>query len=111
MNQTGQEGPVVNTTVSASNLTPSWVDDPSNPVADKRQVIDGLLEQCQVELIFESRRMACYKEDGPLVPGRTHRRSLARIQRAELNSGFVGCDRHRAAQRVDFLDQMSLPIP
>ena len=37
-----------------------------------------------------------------------HRRSLAGIQGAELDAGAVGRQRHRAAQRIDLLDQMAL---
>ena len=37
-----------------------------------------------------------------------HRRSLARIQGAELDPRPVGGDRHRTSQRVDLLDQVPL---
>ena len=39
---------------------------------------------------------------------RAHGRALARVEDAELDAGLVGGDRHRAAQRVDLLDQVAL---
>ena len=34
--------------------------------------------------------------------------ALGAVEDAELDAGFVGRQRHRAAQRIDFLDQMAL---
>ena len=53
--------------------------------------------------------------DGPLVElavglraRGAHRRTLARVQGAELDAGLVRRERHGAAQRIDLLDQMAL---
>src|SRR5690606_3385006 len=46
-----------------------------------------------------------------LGPRRTHRWALARIQDPELDTGPVRGARHRAAQRVDLLDQVTLADP
>jgi hypothetical protein len=43
-----------------------------------------------------------------LGAGRAHRRSLARIQRAELDAGAVGGARHGAAECVDLAHQVTL---
>ena len=39
---------------------------------------------------------------------RAHRRTLAGIERAELDAGAIGRARHRAAERVDLLDEVTL---
>ena len=73
------------------------------------QIIDGLLKQPQVRLVFQPRpdRGAIEYAVG-LCPGRTYRGAFAGVERAKLNAGFVGCHRHRPAERIDFLDQMPL---
>jgi len=43
-----------------------------------------------------------------LGTGRAYRRTLAGIQHPELDAGAIGCAGHRPAQRIDFLDQMTL---
>ena len=53
--------------------------------------------------------MACLVELAVgLRARRAHRRTLAGVQRAELDAGAVRGARHRAAQRVDLLDQVAL---
>jgi len=41
-------------------------------------------------------------------PRRPDGGALARVQDPELDARFIGGDRHRAAQRVDFLDEVPL---
>jgi hypothetical protein len=43
-----------------------------------------------------------------LGPGRAHRRALRGVQPTELDAGGVDHPRHRAAERVDLLDQVAL---
>ncbi len=43
-----------------------------------------------------------------LGPGRAHRRALRRVEPAELDAGGVDDLGHRAAERVDLLDQVAL---
>ncbi len=78
-------------------------------VAIEREIVDGLLEQRQVRLVLEPRpdRLLVEHPIG-LRARRAHRRPLARIERPELDARLVGRDRHRAAQRVDLLDQVAL---
>ena len=78
-------------------------------VAVERQVVDRLLEQRQVRLVLEAAtdRLLVEHPVG-LRARRAHRRPLARIEDAELDAGLVGGDRHRAAQRVDLLDEVPL---
>ena len=78
-------------------------------VAFDHQVIDSLLEQPQVRLIFQARadRLLVQNAVG-LGPRRAHGRPLRRIQYPELDAGFIGRDTHRAAHRIDFADQVAL---
>jgi len=78
-------------------------------VAFDDQIIDGLLEQPQVRLVFQART------DGGLVQNTVglgargaHCRAFRGIQDAELDAGLVGGDGHRAAHGIDFLDQVAL---
>ena len=93
----------------ASKANANLCHGPDDPVAFQQQVIDRLLEQPQVRLVLQplaDRRLV--EQPIGLCPGRAHRRALARIEDAELDAGFVGGQRHRAAQRVDLLDQVPL---
>ena len=82
---------------------------PSIAVAVFDQVDHRLLEDGQVGLIFEffANRHAVKLAIG-LRAGRAHRRTLAPIQNAELDAGAIRGQRHGAAERVDFLDQVAL---
>jgi len=73
------------------------------------EVVHRLLEQVEVRLILHDApdRGAIQRTIG-LAPGRTHRRTLACVEAAPLDAGQIGRMRHRAAERVDLLDQMTL---
>ena len=80
-----------------------------DPVAFDDQIIDGLLEQPQIRLVFQARA------DGGLVQNTVglgargaNCRAFRGIQDAKLDAGLVGGNRHRAAHGIDFLDQMAL---
>ncbi len=69
------------------------------------QVIDRLLEQPQIRLVFEP------GADGLLVEqtiglraGGAHCGAFGTVEDAELDAGFVGGGGHRTAKRVDLLD-------
>ncbi len=81
----------------------------ANPAALEQKIVNGLLEQPQVRLVFEpaANRVAIQHAIG-LRTRRAHCGALRTIQDSKLNAGFVGGGRHRAAERVDFLDQMAL---
>ncbi|MNY36846.1 hypothetical protein D3C86_1713630 [compost metagenome] len=78
-------------------------------VALHHQVIDRLLEQHQVRLVFQpgpnrlaiqhTIRLGARGADG---------RPLAGVENTELDTGLVRGRRHRTAHRVHFLDQMPL---
>jgi hypothetical protein len=78
-------------------------------IALDHQVVDRLLEQRQVRLVFQHAADRGLVQDAVgLGPGRAHRRPLAAVEDAELDAALVGRQRHRAAERVDLLDQMAL---
>ena len=73
----------------------------------QNQVIARPLEQPQVRLVLQplaDRRLV--QDAVGLGPGRTHGRAFRAVQDPELDAGFVGRGGHRAAQRIDFLDQV-----
>src|SRR5690348_4441561 len=84
-------------------------DDPAYPAALDDQVCRLLLKEPQVRLVLEpaANRLAV-ELAVRLRTGRAHRRTLARIQRAELDPGLVRCARHRASERIDLAHQVTL---
>ena len=83
-----------------------------HPVAFDHQVVHGLLEQREVRLVFQPPADGRLVEDAVgLRARRPHRRPLAGIEDPELDPRLVGRDAHRAAERVHFLDQVSLADP
>ena len=88
---------------------PLAVTQPTTRSPCQDEVGDLLLEEPQVRLRLEQ------PADGALVElavglraGGAHRRSLAGIQGAKLDARLVRRQRHGAAERIDFLDQMAL---
>ncbi len=75
----------------------------------EREIVDRLLEQREVRLAFEARPDGLTIEHAVrLRAGGAHRRSLARVEGAELDASLVGGKRHGSAQRVDLLDEVPL---
>ena len=79
------------------------------PLGLEHEVGGLLLEKLQVRLRLEQ------PADGALVelaiglgPSGAYRRPLACVQGAQLDACLVRRDRHRAAERIDLLDQMTL---
>src|SRR5690606_23193851 len=83
-------------------------DGAANALALNDQVVDGLLENTQIRLIFEN-RADCRLVQNPigLGAGGAHRRALARIQDSELDAAAIGRGGHGTAERIDFLDQVA----
>ena len=84
-------------------------DDTAYAAAFDDQVRRFLLEQLEARLVLQ------HAADGALVEltvglraRRAYRRALARVQRAKLDAGAVGCARHRATERVDLAHQVAL---
>ena len=90
-------------------LEPRGGDDTGDTAVFDPQVGDLGLEHREVRLVFDQRadRLAVQRAIR-LRPRRPHRRALAGVQRAELDAGPIDRARHRAAERVDFLDQVTL---
>ncbi len=84
-------------------------DDAADLVARQRQVVHRGLEQCQVRLVLQAAadRLLVHDAVG-LGAGGTHRRTLGGVEDAELDAGFVGRGRHRPAEGIDLLDQVTL---
>ena len=99
---------MVRTTASPRKRTPSWVTTPTTRSPSSDQIVDRLLEERQIRLVFQAAADRLLVEHAVgLGPRRAHRRPLARIQHPELDPGLVGGERHRAAERVDLLDQVA----
>ena len=77
-------------------------------IAVEHQIVDRLLENAQVRLVLEPRadRLPIQHAVG-LRARRAHRGPFARVEDPELDAGFVRGGRHRAAQRIDLLDQVA----
>ena len=84
-------------------------DDAAHLLAFDEQIGDFLLEQREVRLVLQHRADRLLVQDAiGLRARRAHRRTLARIEGTELDAGAIGRLRHRAAERVDLLDQVTL---
>ena len=82
---------------------------PGHAVTLHHEIGNRLLKDAQIGLIFQG-RTDDRAIQGPirLGAGSAHRRTLAGVESSKMDAGQVGGSRHQAAQRVDFLDQMSL---
>ncbi len=76
--------------------------------AIKRYVFDGLLEKLQIFLVFQHFTDGGFIQDAVRLRARgTNRRAFAGVQAAELDTGFVGGQRHCAAQCVEFAHEVA----
>jgi hypothetical protein len=83
-------------------------DNAFDAIAVHDQIVDGLLENAQVRLIFENGAdRSLVQHAVGLCARRPHCGTFARVQDPELNTATIGRQRHRAAECVDFLDQMT----
>ena len=80
----------------------------SDAFAIKRYVFDGLLEKLQIFLVFQHFADGGFIQDAVRLRAcGSHCRAFAGVQTAELDAGFVGGQRHRAAQCVEFAHKMA----
>ena len=101
--------PTVNTTVRARNSMPLNVTHPTTRSASSTRSAASCWKSCKFGCVSSSRRMAALVELAVgLRPSGAYRRPLAGIQGAQLDACLVRRDRHRAAERIDLLDQMTL---
>ena len=84
-------------------------DRPYNPVSFEQKVIYRLLEKPEIGLIFKAlpNRRPVQHPVGLSACG-PNCRALGRVQDSKLDSGFIGCRRHGAAERIDLAHQMPL---
>ena len=76
------------------------------------QIISGLLKYPQVGLVFEDFTHCGLVQDAVRLSACCpHRRTFAAIEYAELDTAFIGSRRHRAAEGVDFFNQMTFADP
>jgi hypothetical protein len=89
-------------------LEPDRGDHATDTVALDAKVGDLGLEKTQVGLVLDDRANGFpVKRAIGLGAGCADRRSLAGVERAELDAGAIDRTRHGAAERVDFLDQVT----
>ncbi|CWP43934.1 Uncharacterised protein [Neisseria meningitidis] len=75
--------------------------------AVERYVFDGLLEKVEVFLVFQHFADGGFVQNAVGLRARgSNCRAFAGVQAAELDTGFVGGQRHCAAERVEFAYQM-----
>ena len=87
---------------------PGLCDRANHAIPLNNQVIDGLLEKPKIRLILKTHANSLSIEHTVgLGTGRPDRRTLAGVEDPKLNASLVCRRRHRAAKRVDFLDQMT----
>jgi hypothetical protein len=86
-------------------LQPDLRDHAGDALALEQQVVDRLLNDSQARLVFEVLAdRALIENPIRLSTGGPHRRSLARVEYAELYACVVGSPRHNPAQRIYLLD-------
>ena len=101
--------PAVSTTARRGESQADGGHGADDAVALDDQVVDRLLEEPQVGLVFEAAADGGAVQHAVGLGARgAHRRALARVEGAELDPRLVGGDRHGAAQRIDLPDQVAL---
>ncbi|MCY1409550.1 hypothetical protein D9M71_249020 [compost metagenome] len=76
------------------------------------QIVSGLLKYPQVRLVFQDFADSCLVQNPVgLCAGCTHSRAFAAVQHTKLDAAFIGSHGHRAAEGVDFLDQVAFADP
>ena len=76
--------------------------------AIKRYVFNSLLEKLQIFLVFQHFADGGFIQDAVRLRARgSHSRAFAGVQAAELNTGFVGGQRHCTAKRIEFAHKVA----
>ena len=87
-------------------------DDTHHAVTFQQQVVHRLLEEGQIGLVLQCLADSLAIQDAICLGAcGSNRGPLAGIENAKLNTRLVGGQRHDAAQRIHFLDQMPLANP
>ena len=83
-----------------------------HPLTFNQQVVNGLLEQPQVGLVLKHPTNGRFIQNAVgLRPGGAHSWALAGVEDAELDTAFVGGQRHRTTHRIDLFDQVAFADP
>ena len=83
-----------------------------DPIALQQQIINRLLKQAQVGLVFQHAPDRGFVQNPVrLGAGGAHGRAFAGIENTELDAGLVSSQGHRATQGVHLFDQMALANP
>ena len=87
-------------------------DGTDHPIALDDQVVHGLLEEPEVRLVLEAGSdCLAVQHTIRLRPRGPDGRAFAGVEDPKLDPGLIGGRCHRAAERVDFLDQVPLADP
>ena len=80
-----------------------------HPVGLHHQVIDCLLEQPQIGLVFQLTADGCLVQHAVgLGTGGTHGRTLAAVEHTKLDAGFIYRQRHGAIHGIHFFHKVAL---
>ena len=109
MDATAQEGPDREHDCMCPKAQPHLSLDADHPVLLDQEVFDRLLKECEPGLVLDRRAHRGLIEDAVgLGTCRPHRRSLAGVEDAKLDTAAIRRACHQAAERIDLLDQMTL---
>ena len=82
---------------------------PSHPIRLYHQVIDRLLEQPQIGLVFQLTADGCLVQHAVgLGAGGAHGGTLAAVEHTELDAGFIHRQRHGAIHGIHFFHKVAL---
>ena len=91
-------------------LDPELRDNTTNAITGQDDVVDGLLKDRQIRLVFQTATDGCAIEGTVgLGTGSPDRGSFAAVEDPKLDAGFVCGDCHRTAQRIYLPDEMTFP--
>ena len=112
VNPSGEEGPHCEYDAGGRQVQTKLGDDPGDPPARDHQVIHRLLEDIQpAAALHRPAHRRLVKLPVRLGAGRPHRRPLAGVEDAELDTCPIHRPRHEATEGVDLLDQMAFADP
>jgi hypothetical protein len=109
MDATAQEGPDRKHDRMCPKAQPHLSLDADHPVLLDQEVFDRLLEEGEPGLVLDGRAHGRLVEDAVgLSTRRPHRRSLAGVEDAKLDTAAIRRTGHQTAERIDLLDQVTL---
>jgi hypothetical protein len=89
---------------------PKLSDYAGDAIAVEDEIVDRLLEQPKIRLVLKAKTNRLSIEHPVSLRARcSHRRSLACIEDAKLDTGCIGRKCHRTTQGIDLFHEMALP--